>query len=694
MTAPSQPNHKAKSFSTIRLSYSLLASRAYSVIMFGALFCTLVVKFFHAWRIGLLNEYLGWISADVSVLLGIEVALALLCFRWPNKWLIRAACICAAVICTWSVVNAGWLIRTGTQILPTALLPLFRDPINALFIIGVNLAKMPAAAAILLVPSAIALAFFFSVLAKPPPPLYNPKRFAARTAVSVLLVLAATASPGVLNNRRSPQIASEGLHYNSQLMAVFSLLSSDSTGTEKINLANIKHHNFGNTQLASPHEQQRLNYNLVLVVLEGVQYKYTSLYDEQGNLTPYLASLAEQGVEFTNTRSSITHTTKVLFSLLTGSYPSVSQDIAETVPVEKHYAGLPTILKQGANFRTAFFQSAKGNFESRPGLVYNLGFDKFWARDNLNNNDAYLGYLACDEFAMLQPIVEWIKADDRPFFLTLMLSVTHDPYEVPRWFAEPAKAPLTRYQQTILYTDKFLSALDTELAKLNLTGKTIFCVIGDHGEAFGEHGLLGHERIPFDEALHVPFCLRAPSLIQPKTTVTHPVSSVDLAPTLLALLGFDTQALDFDGVNALGPIPETRKIYFSGWLSQSPAGFVKANRKFIYYPANKFVLSKFIPGAAEEVDGTVSVYDLNADPFELSPTQLSEQQSREVADDIIAWRQDSIFPLGRKHTGKKTLFDTWLCRWNNRVASVKWRKPSPSGYHPSPSRTKSKGSKN
>jgi glucan phosphoethanolaminetransferase (alkaline phosphatase superfamily) len=675
IATPSQSSLKAKPFLPVRRLYALLAPRAYSVIMFGALFCTLAVKFFHAWRIGLLNEYFSWIFADISVLLGIEVILALLCFRLANRWVIRTACICAAVICTWSVMNAGWLVRTGTQVLPAVLLPLFRDPINALCIIGVNLAKTPTAAVILLVPSAVALAFFFSVLAKPLPPHYNQKRFAGRIAVSVLLVLIAVLARDTLTDRGSPQIVSEGLRYNCQLRAVTSLLFSDSARPAKISLAvaERKFPAFDDIQIAVPPKHHLVNHNLVLVVLEGIQYRYTSLYDEQSNLTPYLASLAEQGVEFTNARSSITHTTKVLFSLLTGRFPSVSQDIAEAVPLEKPYASIPTILKQNANFRTAFFQSAKGNFEARPGLVYNLGFDKFWARDDLNNNGAFLGYLACDEFAMLEPIVEWIKSDNRPFFLTLMLSVTHDPYEVPRWFAAPAKVPLTRYQQTISYTDKFLSALDAELAKLNLTDKTIFCVIGDHGEAFGEHGLLGHERIAFDETLRIPFCLRAPSLIQPKTTVNYAVSSVDLAPTLLALLGFDTSNAGFDGTNALGQIPDDRKVYFSGWLSQSPAGFVKANRKFIYYPADKMV----------------SVYDLSVDPLELSPTEFHSKQGREIADCLVAWREDTIFPLDQKRTGKKTLFDTWRCRWNNRVASAKYRpnlsraKPAVSGVEPS-----------
>jgi phosphoglycerol transferase MdoB-like AlkP superfamily enzyme len=672
MIKPSQFGLQAKLLLSVRRLYSFLAPRAYSVIMFAALFCTLAVKLFHAWRIDLLNEYLSWIFDDISVLLGIEVILALLCFRLASRWLIRTACICAAAFCTWSVTSAGWLIRTGTQILPSVLLPLFRDPINALGIIGVNLAKTPVAAVILLGPSAVALAFFFLVLAKPPPPRYNRKRFAVRVTVSVLIVLIAVLARGTLTDRGSPQIISEGLRYNCQLRAVTSLLFSDSARLAKTNLANAKRKipAFNSIQLAISTKHHRLNHNLILIVLEGIQYRYTSLYDKQSNLTPYLAALAQQGAVFTNARSSVTHTTKVLFSLLTGRFPSVSQDIAETVPLEKPYASISTILKQNANFRTAFFQSAKGNFESRPGLVHNLGFDKFWARDNLNNSDAFLGYLACDEFAMLQPIVDWIKSDDRPFFLTLMLSVTHDPYEVPQWFAEPDKEPLPRYLQAILYTDKFLSALDIELAKLNLTDKTILCVIGDHGEAFGEHGLLGHERIPFDENLRIPFCLRAPSLIQPKTIVTQPVSSVDLAPTLLNLLGFDTQTLGFDGTNALAPIPDDRKVYFSGWLNQSPAGFIKANRKFIYYPANDLV----------------SVYDLSADPLESSPMELTEQQGREIAACLIAWRQDTIFLLDQKRFGKKTLFNSWLCRWNNRVASVK--------YRPNLSRARSRDLKN
>jgi hypothetical protein len=204
-----------------------LVARAHSVIMFAALFCTLAVKLFHACRNDLTGEYLGWILADVSFLVGIEVILSLVCFRWPRRWVARAATIFAAIVCTWSVMNAGWLIRTGTQILPRVLLPLVRAPVSALYMIGVNLATMPAAAVILLAPSAIALAFFFFALARPAPLAYDRRRFGLRVVICSTLVLAAVVARPTLPKRGSSEIGAVGLRHNSQLRAVLSLVVPD-----------------------------------------------------------------------------------------------------------------------------------------------------------------------------------------------------------------------------------------------------------------------------------------------------------------------------------------------------------------------------------------------------------------------------------------------------------------------------------
>ena len=631
-----------------------LATRAYSVIMLAALFYSLTVKLFHSWRYDLLDEYMGWIMADISVLIVIEVILSLVCFRWPRKAVVRSAIIVAAVVCTWSVMNAGWLIRTGTQILPRVLLPLVRAPGSSLFIVGVNLAKMPAAAVILLAPSAIALAFFIFVLAKPKLPVYNRRCFIARIIFCMVIVIIAVVAHPAIARRGSSQIGSVGLRYNSQLRAIMSLVFPDYRRQP-----DPKRKIPAFDQIKIEQKAQHVKNNIVVVILEGVQYQYTSLANKQNNTTPYLESLASQGIEFQNTRSSLTHTTKALFALLTGRFASASQDIAEAVPVLKPYASLATILRDKLDYRTAFFQSALGSFESRPGLVYNLGYDKFWARDDSDDPNSFLGYLGCDEFAMLKPITEWIKAEQQPFFLTVLCSATHDPYEVPEWFGTPAKELLERYQQAIFYTDKFLAELDVKLNNLGIADDTILCIIGDHGEAFGEHGLLGHERIAFDEVLRIPFCLRAPFLAETGVKVTKPVSSIDLTPTLLSLLGFETESAGFDGMDVLKQEAEDhRRVYFSGWMQEEPAGFIEGDRKFIYNPTNK----------------TTCIYNLSVDPKELERIELPGQQANKLTDEIIEWRRSTVFRLNQKRTGKKELFNHWICRWTDRVSSTKRNK--------------------
>ncbi len=615
------------------------------------MFCTLAVKFFHAWRYRLTSEYLGWILADVSCLLLIELILALVCRCWLRKWVVRSATVAAAIVCTWSVMNAGWLIRTGTQILPRVLLPVIRAPVSALYIVGVNLARMPVAAVLLLAPSAVALAFFLFVLAKPALPTYDRRGFARRAVVCVAIIIAAMVLRPAVTRRGSSQIASVGLRYNSQLRAILSLILPDARHEVE---PEREIPSFD--QLTLIPKPGGLKHNLVLVVLEGIQYQYTSLADKQSDLTPYLASLAQEGVEFSNARSSVTHTTKALFALLTGRFPSASQDIAEAVPAPKPYAGLATVLKGALNYRTAFFQSAMGSFESRPGLIYNLGFERFCARDEAADPNSFLGYLGCDEFSMLRPVFEWIKGGDQPFFVTILCSATHDPYEVPGWFGTPAKEPLQRYRQAISYTDKFLAALDVELANLGLTDNTIFCVVGDHGEGFGEHGLLGHERIVFDEVLHIPFCLRAPFLLEPGARVSHPAGSVDLTPTLLGLLGFETREGGFDGENLLASISDERKVYFCGWMQEGPAGFVKGSRKVIYNPTSK----------------TTSIYDLTTDPLELVNIEVPRPEAEGIGDEIAAWRKSTVLKLQQQRTGRKVLFGHWVCNWTNRVSSAKY----------------------
>lgn len=637
---------KNKRDKCIRVITEFATTRPYTLIMILALLCTLIVKLHYASQT---REYLSWVMSDISFLCGVEVVLALLCFWGPKIWAVRLATVIAAVVCLWSFLNAGWLIRTGTQILPWVLSSVVHGPINAILMVGENLSKVPITAVLLVVPGTLTLFFFFYVLAKPKIPKYNRKRFFIRYNLSIIICFAAiTARPALIRNKPSQPVSLE-LRYNAQLKALTSLIFNHNNPAP-VPTRLVPFYD----QLKVPTGPHMSKNNIIVIVLEGVQYEQTSLGKNTLDLTPYLANLGKRGITFTNARSTLTHTTKTLFSLLTGRFPSASQDTIEAVPAEKTYAGLPTILHDQLGYRTAFFQSAMGNFECRPGLVYNLGFDKFWARDDLNDPNKYLGYLASDEFAIIKPIANWIKSDTRPFLITIMCSVTHDTYDLPKQFGEQPKEDIERYRKTIAYTDKFLSAFETEMDNIGIMDNTIFCVIGDHGEAFKEHGMAGHDRITYEEVLHVPFFLKAPS-IEPRV-ISNPVSSIDLTPTLLGLLGFQTEKAGFDGANVLEPVQNDRKVYFSGWMYEGQSGYVQGNYKYVY----------------DFLHQLICYYDLETDPNEQVQIEIPDDKKQAFIDEIEGWREDSIFQYDQEYKGKKLLYDHWLCKWGNRHASAKY----------------------
>lgn len=103
------------------------------------------------------------------------------------------------------------------------------------------------------------------------------------------------------------------------------------------------------------------------------------------------------------------------------------------------------------------------------------------------------------------------------------------------------------YDAQIRQLDAELGRFVAALRRLELLDETLLVVTSDHGEEFMEHGRLEHFLTTHQESLRVPLLLRGPG-VPAGRRVSAPVSSVDLAPTLLALAGVETDVA-FDGLD-------------------------------------------------------------------------------------------------------------------------------------------------
>jgi arylsulfatase A-like enzyme len=94
------------------------------------------------------------------------------------------------------------------------------------------------------------------------------------------------------------------------------------------------------------------------------------------------------------------------------------------------------------------------------------------------------------------------------------------------------------YDAEISSADAGFSELLALLRELGRYDSSVIMLTSDHGEAFGERGRIGwHGDTLYDEQLRVPLVVRLPGGRLAGTTVDGQVRGVDLAPTILSLLG-------------------------------------------------------------------------------------------------------------------------------------------------------------
>jgi arylsulfatase A-like enzyme len=91
------------------------------------------------------------------------------------------------------------------------------------------------------------------------------------------------------------------------------------------------------------------------------------------------------------------------------------------------------------------------------------------------------------------------------------------------------------YDGEVAFTDKHIGRLLQFLDSSTLAPNTALVVTSDHGEAFGEHGLIRHGFELWEELIRVPLIVRVPGVAPRREAVRR--SNIDLVPTLLDLLG-------------------------------------------------------------------------------------------------------------------------------------------------------------
>ncbi|HEV8239917.1 MAG TPA: sulfatase [Thermoanaerobaculia bacterium] len=324
---------------------------------------------------------------------------------------------------------------------------------------------------------------------------------------------------------------------------------------------------------------QRGRWNVVVVLVDTVRADHLGAYGYRRPTSPHFDALAAQSYLFTQARAQASCTYPSVNSLLTSRYPARFLGQAEGsfgIP-----AGIPTIgeMLAARGWSTAAVSASPvvRNSPTRfnPGAGFGRGFSRF--------DEACLWHPAACVTNHGIAAAEQLR---EPFFLYLHYMDPHGPYDPPqpfrkqfrmgrtkeRWAARGDVNPLQRfldgaggpvvygpadlrfvqglYDGEIAYFDAQLGRLVDQLRRQRLLERTILVVLSDHGESFLEHGNVKHCESVYDSEVRIPLLVRLPRQHRGER-IAGPVEALDLAPTLLDLVGLPIDGRGFEGRSLL-----------------------------------------------------------------------------------------------------------------------------------------------
>lgn len=334
-------------------------------------------------------------------------------------------------------------------------------------------------------------------------------------------------------------------------------------------------------EIESTPEIAREIQRVVVIHLDTTRVDALSCYGGIGR-TPNIDRVAAGGMRFTNSVVPISLTSASIASFMTGRLAHRNGVYNNGQGLNERFTTLAEVLREHG-YATGGFSSNMILANRANGDVsgYGQGFDRFESvldpieiaagADNHRVPRENSKYLTKAALAFIDDHA------DEPFFLWMLYVDPHAPYApVPPYDTVFADEPLIRAQDTPLPLDGewvskqavvqgepnsayYLQRYFGEVAMVDawvgtlidrletLEGRTLLVITADHGESLGDYGIwFQHGNTIRHSCANVPLVIACEGRVP--AGVSHALTAnIDLAPTILSLVGIDPEVLDADG---------------------------------------------------------------------------------------------------------------------------------------------------
>jgi uncharacterized sulfatase len=282
-------------------------------------------------------------------------------------------------------------------------------------------------------------------------------------------------------------------------------------------------------QGSEPGKSPMAGANLVLIILESFSSEYSGLERKGVSYTPFLDSLAGEGIWFPHHFAGGRTSRDALPSIL-ASIPAWMDESFVTSPyVSARFAGLGQALKE-EGYQTAFFHGGKNGTMSFDVFSRMAGFDHYFGMNEYPKPADYDGNWGIFDGPFLQFTGTNLSKMKPPFAAVIFTLSSHQPYTIPK--EEEGKLPKgpLPVHQAVAYADKSLAGFFKQIKQTTWFENTVFVLTADHTHANQDPAYAN-----FYGDYDVPLIIFSPKEL-PQMDTSRWVQHPDIAPTLKDLL--------------------------------------------------------------------------------------------------------------------------------------------------------------
>ena len=294
---------------------------------------------------------------------------------------------------------------------------------------------------------------------------------------------------------------------------------------------------FDTPSLPTLHQQQAAvararPLNLVIVLQESLGATFV---ESLGGLpvTPELEKLKHEGWWFEQLYATGTRSVRGIEAVVAGYAPTPARSVVKLSLAQQNFYTLAAGLSQ-QGYHTEFVYGGEAHFDNMRSFFTGNGFGKIV--DSADMRPVFTGSWGASDEDLFDKSLERLSAlhaEKKPFFSLIFTSSNHEPFEFPDGkikLHDPAKQTVNN---AVKYADFALGKFIREAKKQAYWKDTVFLIVADH-----DNRVYGNSLVPIKK-FHIPGLILGAD-IQPKRISTI-ASQIDLAPTLLSLLGVSSK---------------------------------------------------------------------------------------------------------------------------------------------------------